>query len=333
MRGYYPDFSNEFEILSMTSQKISRRNALQWLGATAGAAVVQKAAGSPVKEVLPVKHAYVLSLNMATIRGHKLGFVKELETASAAGFGSVEIWIDSLQEYLSHGGTIGEAKKRLNDLGLIVEDLISFNKWIVDDGAVRKNGLEQMKRDMEMMAILGCKRIAATGMGASNTTVPDLDVIAERYHTVLELGDQTSVVPQLEMWGFQKNMSNVAEIIYIAMKSGHPSARVLLDIFHLYKGNTSVNTLPLMNPNAAEILHMNDYPAALSAAVITDADRIYPGDGIAPLKQTLQILLKNREKPLVLSTELFNAAYYAQDALTVAKTAMAKMKRVVDGLR
>ncbi|MDR3697827.1 sugar phosphate isomerase/epimerase family protein [Mucilaginibacter sp.] len=316
----------------MPIPEINRRTALQLMAATAAAAVVEKAAGSPLKTVLPAKHAYVFSLNMATIRGHKLGFVKELETAAAAGFHSVEIWADSLQEYLSHGGTIAEAKKRLDDLGLKVEDLISFNKWMVDDDATRKDGLEQMKRDMERMAILGCKRIAATGMGSSNTSVPNLDVIAERYHTVLEIGDQTGVVPQLEMWGFQKNMSNVAEVIYIAMKSGHPSARVLLDIFHLYKGNTSINTLPLMNPNAAEILHMNDYPATLSSAVIEDKDRIYPGDGVAPLKQTLQILLKNREKPLVLSTELFNAAYYAQDALTVAKTSFKKMKAITDGL-
>jgi len=314
----------------MPTPQINRRAALQLIGATAGAAVIEKAAGSPIKATLPAKYAYVLSLNMATIRGHKLGFVKELETAAAAGFRSVEIWADSLQGYLSHGGTISEAKKRIDDLGLKVEDLISFNKWVADDEATRKDGLEQMKRDMEMMAALGCKRIAATGSGSSNNSMPSLNVIAERYRTVLEIGDQTGVVPQLEMWGFQKNMSNVAEVIYIAMKSGHPSARVLLDIFHLYKGNTSINTLPLMNPNAAEILHMNDYPATLSSAVIQDKDRIYPGDGVAPLKQILQILLKNREKPLVLSTEVFNAAYYAQDALIVAKTAMEKMKRVMD---
>lgn len=317
----------------MPIPKINRRTAIQLIGATASAAVVEKAAGSPAKLTLPAKHAYVLSLNMATIRGHKLGFVKELETASAAGFRSVEIWIDSLQGYLSHGGTLSEAKKRIDGLGLKVEDLISFNKWIVDDEATRKDGMEQMKRDMEMMAVLGCKRIAATSMGASNTSVPNLDVIAERYRNVLEIGDQTGVVPQLEMWGFQKNMSNVADVIYIAMKSGHPSARVLLDIFHLYKGNTSIDTLPLMNPNAVEILHMNDYPATLSSVVIEDKDRIYPGEGVAPLKHILQILLKNREKPLVLSTELFNAAYYAQDALSVAKTAMEKMKRVVNELK
>ena len=316
----------------MPTPKINRRSALQLIGASVGVAVAEKAGASPLKANLPAKNAYILGLNMATIRGHKLGFVKELETAAAAGFRSVEIWADSLQEYLSHGGSISEAKKRLDDLGLKVEDLISFNKWIVDDDATRKDGLEQMKRDMERMAILGCKRIAATAAGSSNTSVPNLDLIAERYRTVLEIGDQTGVVPQLEMWGFQKNMSIVADVIYIAMKSGHPSARVLLDIFHLYKGGTSIKTFPLMDANAAEILHMNDYPATLSSAVIEDKDRIYPGDGVAPIKQTLQILLKNRKTPLVLSTEVFNPAYYAQDALTVAKTALEKMRAITDSL-
>ena len=59
--------------------------------------------------------------------------MKELKTAAAAGFHSVEIWIDSIQQYLQTGGTVKDVKMRLDDLGLKVEDCISFNKWIVDD--------------------------------------------------------------------------------------------------------------------------------------------------------------------------------------------------------
>jgi sugar phosphate isomerase/epimerase len=188
-----------------------------------------------------------------------------------------------------------------------------------------------MKREMELLAALGCKRITATGKGADNSSVPALNVIANRYRTILDLGEKTGVIPQIEMWGFQKNLSNVAEVLYIAMESGHSSARVLLDVFHLYKGNTSLDTLSLMNPSAVEILHMNDYPATLSSEVITDADRIYPGDGVAPLKRILQILSRNGQ-PLVLSTELFNKDYYNQDALLVAKTSLSKMKAVVSEL-
>ena len=76
---------------------------------------------------------------------------------------------------------------------------------------------------------------------------------------------------------------------------------------------------------------MNDYPATLSRAVITDADRIYPGDGVAPIKRILKTL-KRHDQPLILSAELFNAIYYKQDALTVAKTALKKMKAVAEGV-
>jgi hypothetical protein len=42
--------------------------------------------------------------------------------------------------------------------------------------------------------------------------------------------------------------------------------------------------------------------------------------------------LKNPEKPVILSLEVFNPAYYAQDALVVAKTGLAKMKAATNGI-
>ena len=315
----------------MSKSTINRRKALQLIGVSSATALAFNAKGAALKTKKQEKPQFTFCLNMATIRGHKLGFVKELETASAAGFRSVEIWIDSLQEYLTNGGTIKEAKKHLDGLGLAVEDSISFNEWIVDDETARKAGIENMKREMDILAELGCKRIAATGKGSPNSTAPNLVAIAERYHAVLELGDKSGVVPQLEMWGFMKNLSNVSEVLYSAMQSGHTKAKILLDIFHLYKGQTKLDTLHLMSPVAVDILHMNDYPAGLPYQTITDADRIYPGDGVAPIKRTLQILSRNNH-PLVLSAEMFNQAYYHQGALVVAKTALNKMMAIVDQL-
>ncbi|HJP62690.1 MAG TPA: hypothetical protein VJ844_04575, partial [Mucilaginibacter sp.] len=103
----------------MSKPTINRRRALQFIGVAAGASVVPKA------EVLTVKTSptpFVFSLNMSTIRGHNLGFMKELEIASKAGFRHVEIWIDSLRSYIDHGGTLKEVKIHLNNLGLTVEN-------------------------------------------------------------------------------------------------------------------------------------------------------------------------------------------------------------------
>ena len=306
-----------------------RRQLLQSLGASAGLSLLPRVIRSaPAPKAAA---AFTYCLNIATIRGHKLGFIKELELASRAGFKAVEIWVDSFQTYLANGGTPLEAKKRLDDLGVHVENAIGFAEWIVDDETKRKAALEQMKREMNLLAQIGCKRTAAPPSGATGLPLLDLNRVAERYRAILELGDQSGVVPNLELWGFSKNLGRVSETMYVLLESGHPSARVLLDIFHLYKGGSSLETLPLINKSAVEILHINDYPASKQPATIVDADRIYPGDGVAPIRKVLQIL-KSPDRPLVISFEVFNKGYYSQDPLEVTKTALAKMKTVTKGV-
>jgi sugar phosphate isomerase/epimerase len=285
---------------------------------------------SEAKAAKKLANTFSYCLNMATIRGHNLGFAKELEVAAGAGFKGVEIWIDSLQTFINKGGPLNDAKKRIQNLGLTVENAIGFAKWIAEDEAQRKQGLEQTKREMDMLAQIGCKRIAAPPAGATDAPVLDLKRVAERYRAILELGDKTGVIPHLELWGFSKNLSHVSEVMYVALESNHPAAKVLLDIFHIYKGGSSLDTLSLVSKSATEILHMNDYPANILPSAITDADRIFPGDGVAPVRRILEIL-GNESKPLVLSLEVFNKNYYKMDPLEVAKTALRKMKAVTGG--
>ncbi|WP_266368844.1 sugar phosphate isomerase/epimerase family protein [Tellurirhabdus rosea] len=303
----------------------TRRQTLAALGtalAAAAALPVQAAAQAAAPEATP---AFSFCLNTSTIRGQQLGFRKELEIASKAGYNGVEIWIDPLQKYVSAGSSTGEVRRMLADLNLKVEDAIGFAQWIVDDEAVRSKALDQLKREMELLAEIGCKRVAAPAMGATQGTALELKKIADRYRTILDLGEQTGVMPQLELWGFSKNLSRLSEVMYIAVESGHPGARLLLDVYHLYKGGSDLRTLPLVGKPAIEVFHMNDYPTAPPRETIGDADRVFPGDGTAPIASILNTL-RTPGKQIVLSLELFNKTYYAQDALQVAKTGLAKMK-------
>ncbi|PWJ59030.1 sugar phosphate isomerase/epimerase [Dyadobacter jejuensis] len=274
------------------------------------------------------KQSFKYSLNMSTLRGHGLGFRKELEVAAKAGYTSVEIWVDTFQKFLQSGHSLDDAKHIIQDLGLTVENAIGFANWIVDDPAQRQKGMMQLKLEMDQLAAIGCRRIAAPPAGAVEGEVLNLDRVSERYRAILELGDQTGVVPQLELWGFAKNLSRVGPLLYVASEASHPSARLLMDVYHLHKGGSGMDSVRNVGPSLIEIFHINDYPSQPGPADIKDADRLYAGDGVAPLPQLLRDLT-HPENPVILSFEVFNKTYYGQDALLVAKTGLAKMKQVV----
>jgi 2-keto-myo-inositol isomerase len=314
----------------MGNLSLNRRQALQTLGLTAGASLL-KTPLSAMTSSKKANPAFKYSLNMSTIRGQKLGFIKELEVAAKAGFTSVEIWIDSFQTYLQNGGSVTEAKKTINGLGIKVENAIGFAKWIVDDETTRKAALNQLQQEMDQLAKIGCTRIAAPPSGATSLPLIDLNVITDRYRTILQMGEQTGVIPMVEMWGSSHNLKKISQVLYVAAESEHKNALILLDAFHIYKGDSSLDSLPFVGKTAIEVFHVNDYPAGIPPAKVSEPDRVYPGDGIAPLKQILRAI-KNPEKPVIISLEVFNQSYYAQDALLVAKTGLAKMKAVTEGI-
>lgn len=267
-------------------------------------------------------------LNTATIRGQDVGIVREAEVAAQAGYKGFEPWIGTIEKYVQGGGSLKDLGKKIADLGLSVESAIGFANWIVDDEEARKKGLEQAKRDMDLLKQIGGKRIAAPPAGATNAPLTDLNAIAARYRALCEVGHQIGIVPQLEVWGFSKTLSKLSETMYAVIESGHPDACVLPDIYHLHKGGSAFASLPLMGGQGVHIFHVNDYPAEPDRTKITDADRIYFGDGIAPNSMILQTLYRNGYRGM-LSLELFNREYWKQDPLAVAKTGLEKMRETV----
>ena len=271
---------------------------------------------------------FVYCFNTSTIRGQKLGIVGEIDVAATAGYDAIEPWMESLHEYAKQGHSINDLAKRIRDAGLQVASAIGFAQWIVDDPVARKAALEQAKRDMELVAKIGGTRIAAPPAGAQDKPGPDLLTISERYRALLDVGVKEGVIPMVEVWGFSKTLSRLGEAACVALESGHPQACILTDVYHLYKGGSGYEGLKLLAPGTLPVMHINDYPAQPPRAGITDAHRVYPGDGVAPLTTILKTL-RDIGCRCTLSLELFNSDYWKLDPLVVAKTGLQKMQVAV----
>ncbi len=270
-------------------------------------------------------------LNTSTIQGQKLSLVEEVALAADTGYDGIEPWIREIEAYRDAGGNLDDLRQRIADSGLTVESAIGFANWIVDDEAARRAGLEQARRDMELVRSIGGGRIAAPPVGANRSDADQLDLfrVAERYRELLELGRDVGVVPQVEIWGPSRNLSRLGEAVFVAIESGHPDACVLPDVYHIYRGGSDFAGLQLLSGHAIHCFHVNDYPSADDRTKLNDADRVYPGDGVAPLTAILQMLRASGFQG-ALSLELFNRDYWQQPAADVARIGLEKMRVAVE---
>lgn len=310
---------------------ISRRALLVRAGAFALASALEEKGMADSADATTGRAAsepFGYCLNTSTLRGHKLPLADLVEIAAKAGYHAIEPWIEEIEKHAQSGGSLSDLKKRIHDHGLTVESAIGFAEWIVDDDGRRAKGLEHMRRDMDLLARIGGKRIAAPPIGATDQADLDLLKAADRYRAILELGDKAGVVPQMEIWGFSKTVCRLGQGALVAIESGHSKACVLADVYHLYKGGSDHASIRLLSANSMHVLHINDYPANPPRETISDADRVYPGDGIAPLDTFLHEL-KGIGYRGFLSLELFNESYWKQDPLLVARTGLEKIRAVV----
>ncbi len=303
-------------------KRLSRRE----LMAGAGAAL---AAARPARAQERAKHEpFGYCLNTSTIREQKLPLPEIVDLAARAGYQAIEPWIREIEAYQKAGGSLPDLAKRIRDRGLTVESAIGFAEWIVDDDARRAKGLETARRDMDLVAQLGGKRIAAPPAGAQDRADLSLARIAKRYRALLELGEKTGVVPQVEVWGFSKTLGKLSEAAYVAIETGHPQACVLTDVYHLHKGGSGHASVKLLSGVGMHVMHVNDYPADPPRETIKDEHRVYPGDGVAPLTQLFRDLHAAGFRGY-LSLELFNRDYWKEDAAAVARTGLEKTRAAV----
>jgi sugar phosphate isomerase/epimerase len=267
-------------------------------------------------------------LNTATIMGQDLPLDREIEITAKAGYDAIEPWLNKIEKYAKGGGSVKDIGKKARDVGLVIPDVIGFFEWVVDDEKRRKKGVEDAKRAMDLVQEIGGLRLAAPPAGATDAIGIAPDKIAERYRALLEIGDKAGVVPIAEVWGFSKTLGRLSVAAHAAIETGHPKACILTDVFHLYKGGSAFGGLRLLSAVALPLMHMNDYPADPPRDKISDAQRVYPGDGVAPLKALFRDL-RGLGFNGYLSLEVFNRDYWKQDAMVVARTGLEKMRAAV----
>ena len=266
-----------------------------------------------------------LSMNASTLRGYKLSLKDQVKAVAAAGYGGFEPWLKDIHAARADG-SFADTVKIARDVGLQFVNGIAFGQWVHPDAKVRAAGLEETKRDMAALAEMGCPRIAASMFGVQKAGSPKLGAaeIAERFAVLCDLGEKMGVQPLLEYWGHSVNLNRLEDALDVLARVKRPGTAVLADVYHTYRGGGDFATFARLTPEQLPVLHVNDYPSTKPRAELTDADRVWPGDGVAPWKELFATLRAQRLEPWM-SIELFNPAYWRTTPSDTLRTGIEKM--------
>ena len=224
------------------------------------------------------------------------------------------------------GTALAELRRILEDSGLAVASVITLTDWMQSSGFHKETAYAEARRRMQQAAAVGAPNIVASPVPDSSHL--DIPLAAARYRELLEEGEAFGVRPAMEFLGFQGNVFQLEQAVAIVEQADHPKGCLVLDPFHLHRGGSGFGGLKRLSSVAVAVCHFNDAPSSPPQFEQTDADRVYPGEGVLPLKAFIRDLNAIGYES-TLSLELFNPDYWKQDLKEVARTGKEKMEATI----
>ncbi len=267
-------------------------------------------------------------LNTSTIRSPGVSVLEYVDIAADAGYDGIEPWAEEIDAWVEEGGTVEQIRERADSRGIRIVNLIAFFEWAVPETDRHARGLEEARRCFKMAQDLECPYVATAPKGIHDREV-DLFSVARRFAELSDAVSDFSPKPLLEFWGIARTLGTVGEALLVAAESGVRDARLLTDIFHMYKGSGHQRGMDYLGPGRLGLVHVNDYPAVPAHVDIEDEHRVYPGDGEAPWDEIVASL-EQQDYRGMLSLELFNPAYWAEGPVTTAQKGLEKLRNCVE---
>ncbi|HTK38759.1 MAG TPA: sugar phosphate isomerase/epimerase [Pyrinomonadaceae bacterium] len=268
-----------------------------------------------------------LALNGATTMHADL--VTDIKAASAAGFELLEIWARKLREYLK-SNTPADLKKSLEENKLQPYSINSIEHITFRT----PEDYEKIKAECEELSAIadeiGCPYVVVVPGKLPENATKDA-IIEESVRVLNELGDiaeKHDVSLAFEFLGQTDCSVQTLDLAEeIVDKVDRNNIGVVIDTFHFYAGNSSFEAIDKLNPEKLFIFHIND-AEDLPKEQLTDAQRLYPGTGILPIKKIKEHFDKIGYDRMA-SIEIFRPEYWEQDPFDVAKKAKAATEEVL----
>ncbi len=253
----------------------------------------------------------------------------DILAASAAGFDLIEIWAAKLYKYLETK-TLDDLIKELDESGIKPYSINSIEHVTFRDQKDYEGIKNECKTLCRIAHSIGCPYIVVVPGKLPSDSTHQI-IVDESVRVLRELSNiaaEHSVSLAFEFLGQSDCSVQTLDLCNeIVTQVDRENIGTVIDSFHFYAGGSTFDAIDAMDPAKLFIFHIND-AEDLPLAELTDAQRLYPGRGILPLKKMKEHFDKIGYSRMV-SIEIFRPEYWNQDPFAVAQIAKSATEEVL----
>jgi len=256
----------------------------------------------------------------------RVDFRTAMEGYAKAGIRAVEPQLIKVREF-AQKESAAAPKRLLDDLGL--KAVSSSNQLgLPEPGDTRARSLEDLKWKVELAQAIGCDRLVAPSTGTGQYTDDDYKRGVDNLREAAEIAKPFGVSLMLEFTRTSRFAGSLPTALKLVREANHPNVRVMMDTYHFWGGISKFEDLELLRDGELHHLHFEDVPADPPREIQGQPNRVFPGEGIAPLRRIVE-LLKRKQYAGAASLEMFNPAIQSMDPYQVAMKARATIEPLI----
>jgi 2-keto-myo-inositol isomerase len=243
------------------------------------------------------------------------------------GYEAIEIATDRLDEDLA-GRSLADLKGQLNGCGVEVAALMAF---CFDPFGAYAGEIQRIGKYGPIAVELGASVLLTfcacgfpEGVSRDEANRRAGEVAAEYGEAAAKFGLRIA----LEPIGGTEFMPGPKEALRVARASRRDNVGMMMDTFHYYKSRVPMSDIRAIPRDALLIVHVNDC-LQLPPEKLRDSHRVYPGQGVMPLREYLSVLKNDVGYDGFISVEIFNPAYWEDDHENIVKFSKAALEKVL----
>jgi 2-keto-myo-inositol isomerase len=253
-------------------------------------------------------------------------FAEDVEVYSGVGWAGMEVWLTKLETHLqTHSAD--DTRQLLASRNLTPAAASYQGGLLLSQGEQRRAHFEQFRGRLDLCQRLGIGTLVVVADFAQQVDATSLEraIVSLKQSAQWAAGFEVRLA--LEFRGSDTFCSCLDTALTLIEQCGEPNVGVCLDVFHYYKGPSKLHDLERLTNENLAFVQVCDV-AGLPRELMTDSDRVLPGEGdfrLGPIMERLRAIGYDGW----VSLELFNPVLWQMKGTQVAELGLMAMRGVV----